>query len=105
VGKDLRPSETDGEAIGISLFRGRGPSLFVEAIEDVLREPEGSRRWYLSAVNRLAGRGVVRAVDINGSRWEEIDYVQDLPRAEALVTSWEQPGVEAEPTAVVSSTG
>ena len=45
------------------------------------------------------------AVGINGSRWEEIDYPRDLPRAEALVSSWDQPSVEVEPAAVVSSTG
>lgn len=105
VGKDLPAGEIDGEAIGISLFRGRGPGIFVEAVEDVLREPEGSRRWYLSAVNRLAGRGLVRAVAVNSSRWAEIDYVHDLPRAAALVTSWDEPSITTEPTAVVSSTG
>jgi choline kinase len=108
VGKDLARDETDGEAIGISLFRGRGRRLFVEALEDVLREPDGGRRWYLSAVDRLARRGVVWAANTGGSRWEEIDCAADLPRAEALATSWNQTslGTESiEPIAVLSGTG
>lgn len=85
VGKDLEAGDTHGEAIGFSLYRGSGPALFTEALTDVLREPEGSRRWYLSAVNLLAARGLVHRVAIDGARWAEIDYPHDLPRAQAVV--------------------
>ena len=92
VGKDLGADETHGEAIGFSLYRGLGPELFKEALDEVLREPEGSRRWYLSAVNLLAGRGEVHTVSVEGAGWAEIDYLHDLPRARALVASLaEQP--------------
>jgi choline kinase len=85
VGKDLDALETHGEAIGFSLYRGDGPALFTEALTDILKEPEGSRRWYLSAVNLLAGSGLVHRVAITGLRWAEIDYPDDLPRAQAVV--------------------
>jgi len=92
VGKDLGADETHGEAIGFSLYRGPGPELFKGALDEVLREPEGMRRWYLSAVNLLAGRGQVHTVGVEGARWAEIDYLHDLPRARALVASLaEQP--------------
>lgn len=87
VGKDLPADVSHGEAIGFSLYRGRGPALFTQALDEILREPEGSRRWYLSAVNLLAGRGQVQAVGIEGARFAEIDYLQDLPRARALVST------------------
>jgi choline kinase len=92
VGKDLAAAETHGEAIGFSLYRGRGPALFAQAIEEILDKPEGSQRWYLSAVNLLAGRGQVHSVGVHDARWAEIDYLHDLPRAHALVSSLaEQP--------------
>ncbi len=92
VGKDLAAEDTHGEAIGFSLYRGRGPELFTEALADILREPEGTRRWYLSAVNLLAARGQVHTVAVEGAGWAEIDYPHDLPRAQALVASLaEQP--------------
>ena len=73
-----------------------GPELFTQALDEILREPEGSRRWYLSAVNLLAGRGQVHAVGVEGARWAEIDYLHDLPRARALVASLaEQPALAA----------
>jgi choline kinase len=87
VGKDLTADVSHGEAIGFSLYRGRGPELFTQAIDEILREPEGSRRWYLSAVSLLAGRGHVQGVGIGDARFAEIDYLQDLPRAGALVSA------------------
>jgi len=84
VGKDLGPAETDGEAIGFSLYRGPGPRLFTEALAEVLRDPEAPHRWYLSAVNLLAGRGHVHLVGVGGAPWAEIDYPHDLPRAQGV---------------------
>jgi len=88
VGKDLEAGDIDGEAIGVSLFRGDGPRLFRDAIEEMLGDADSARRWYLSAVNLLAGRGHVRAVSVNGIGWAEIDYPQDLARAAVLVARW-----------------
>ncbi len=91
VGKDLDADETHGEAIGFSLYRGRGPALFTRAIEEILDQPDGLQRWYLSAVNLLAGRGHVHTVAVEDARWAEIDYLHDLPRAHALVSSLTEP--------------
>lgn len=100
VGKDLPPEASHGEAIGFSLYRGRGPKLFTDALDEILREPEGSRRWYLSAVSLLAGRGHVQAVDIGGARFAEIDFPHDLQRARALVAGLkDQPELAAAPWA------
>lgn len=90
VGKDLDPEDSHGEAIGFSIYRGRGPALFTAALDEILRQPEGSRRWYLSAVNLLAGRGHVHAVGIDGARFAEIDFPEDLPKARALVAGLKQ---------------
>jgi len=88
VGKDLELGDIDGEAIGVSLFRGDGPRLFRDAIEEMLGEADSVRRWYLSAVNLLAARGQVRAVSVDGIGWVEIDYPRDLQHAATLVCKW-----------------
>lgn len=88
IGKDLGAGEIDGEAIGVSLFRGQGPRVFVQALEEVQREPDGHRRWYLSAVDLLARRGVVSATLVDGLGYAEIDYPDDVARAESLVAMW-----------------
>ena len=89
VGKDLPVSQVDGEAIGLSLFRGNGPRLFGDALEQVSREPDAHRRWYLSAVALLAADRLVHAVSVDGIGWTEIDYPHDLARAEVFVSHWQ----------------
>jgi choline kinase len=91
VGKDLPSDTVNGEAIGVSLFRGDGPRLFAEALDRMLQEPDAHRRWYLSAVNLLAAGGSVGAVPVGSLGWAEIDYPQDLVRAQTLVSRWRDP--------------
>lgn len=88
IDKGIPADRIDGEAIGMSLFRDRGPALFVEALEQIMREPEAHRRWYLSAVTRLAQQGLVRGVAVDDIAWTEIDYPADLERAKSLVSRW-----------------
>lgn len=97
VGKDLPLADVDGEAIGLSLYRGDGPRLFLDALETIVREPDGQARWYLSAVSLLAGRGHVRGVAIDGLHFIEIDYPRDLTHARTFLPTWAEyvPGAEA----------
>lgn len=88
IGKTLRPEDTDGESIGLLLFRGRGGAVFADAIDAVLRQPDGIRRWYLSVIDALAPAGAVRVASIEGLAWGEIDYPADIARAEDAVRRW-----------------
>jgi choline kinase len=89
VGKDLPLDRVGGEAIGMSLYRGTGPRLLGDAREEVAGEPGADRRWYLSAVDRLASRGLVRAESVDDLGWVEIDYLRDLAPAVALTARWD----------------
>lgn len=88
VGKHLRTDGVDGEAIGLSIYRDDGPSLFVEALEDVASQPGGEKRWYLSAVELLALRGLVRTTIMDGLGYAEVDVRADLDRAAELASTW-----------------
>ena len=85
VGKHLVPKETDGESIGISLYRGSGPARFRWALERAVRRPEGLKQWYLSVVDELAGLGFVSVHSIQGLRWAEIDTPADLAVAAKII--------------------
>jgi choline kinase len=93
IGKDLPPDESNGEAIGVCLMRGDGPPLFVTSLEKIEAEPDGHRRWYLSAINVLAGLGHVEMVPVGSLGWIEIDFPQDLEKAQATVPAWPAPAV------------
>jgi choline kinase len=88
IGKTLPPAETDGESIGLLLFRNRGGAMFADGVEDCMRRPDGLRRWYLSVINALAPAGGVRVASIEGLAWGEIDYPADVARAEDVVRGW-----------------
>jgi choline kinase len=88
IGKTLAPGQTDGESIGMLLFRGEGGTMFAAGLEAMLRQPDGLRRWYLSVIDALAQTGTVRVASIEGLGWGEIDYPADVERADALARAW-----------------
>lgn len=66
IGKTLPPEATSAESIGMLVFKGLGGPLFATAIETVIAQPGGVSRWYLSAVDDLAAKGMVGAAAIDG---------------------------------------
>ena len=82
VSKKLSAGETDAESIGLIRFSKEGARLFREAVEQALREPEKLGSWYLAIISALARQGVVNGYSVAGSRWCEIDFIQDLQKAE-----------------------
>ena len=99
VGKTLPAEETNGESIGMILFRDNGPALFADMLDQFMHTPEGLKTWYLRVIDRLAKTGAVAAASIEGKVWGEVDFLEDLERARQMVTSWP---VE-EPCAAASS--
>ena len=87
IGKTLE--RYNAESIGLLAFRGGGTALFRDEVERMIRTPEGTRAWYLRAIDRLAQAGAdVCAVSITGEEWQEVDYPDDLEKARALTARW-----------------
>lgn len=85
VGKDIECSKANGEAIGIHLFRNKGVSFFRRKVEDLMREEAALKMWYLSAINSLVNETEILVCDITGYRWSEIDFIEDLQKANDIV--------------------
>ncbi|HEX5182473.1 MAG TPA: phosphocholine cytidylyltransferase family protein [Allosphingosinicella sp.] len=89
IGKALEPGRYDAESIGLLAFRGEGPRAFIDQVERMMRSSEGTRRWYLRAIDALAQAGAdVRTVSIRGEDWQEVDFPEDVEKAEALTGRW-----------------
>ena len=73
------------DALPILAFRGEGASLFREALDQKIRQPEALKMWYLSIIDELAQQEQVSTVSIQGARWAEIDCHEDLLEAKKLV--------------------
>jgi choline kinase len=87
IGKAL--GTYNAESIGLIAFRGAGPRLFIERVEAMMRSSEGVRRWFLRAIDALAMEGAdIRTVSIKGEQWQEVDFPEDVGKAEALTALW-----------------
>jgi choline kinase len=89
IGKALEAGGYNAESIGLLAFRGEGPGLFIDQVERMMRQPDGTRRWYLRAIDALAQAGAdVRTVSIRGEAWQEVDFPEDVEKAKALTARW-----------------
>jgi len=88
IGKTLTPTESNAESIGMLAFRGRGPQIFRDQVDRMMRTPDGVKRWYLRAINELAPQDVVGVVSIAELEWAEVDFPADLEIAGALANRW-----------------
>jgi choline kinase len=85
IGKTLPASRTNGESIGLLLFRKEGSKLFVEAADRAMHTSEGLKSFYLRVIDQLAKSHRVETASIEGLAWGEVDFPADLQRAERLV--------------------
>jgi choline kinase len=89
IGKALEPGGYNAESIGLLAFRGDGPRLFTDQVDRMMRRPDGTRRWYLRAIDELAQGGAdVRTVSIKGEAWQEVDFPEDVDKARTLTARW-----------------
>jgi choline kinase len=88
IGKALEPGQYNAESIGFLAFRGEGPRLFTDQVEKMMHTSEGTLRWYLRAIDALAQETAVHTISIKGEEWQEVDFHEDIEKAEALTSRW-----------------
>lgn len=88
VGKKLSLEKVNGESIGIMHFNPEGAEHFKQTIETLMYQPESLQKWYLSIIDQLASNNHVGICSIHGLEWTEVDFVQDLERAQMLAEKW-----------------
>lgn len=85
IGKTLPLSTTNGESIGLLLFRDDGPARFVAATDRMMHVAEGLTSFYLRVIDQLAKSHRIETASIEGLTWGEVDYPADLQRMARLV--------------------
>jgi choline kinase len=88
VGKKLPMTDVNGESIGIMHFNPKGAKLFRDTIEGLMYSPESLQKWYLSIIDQLASQKHVGTCSIHGLEWTEVDFIQDLEKAQQLAQKW-----------------
>src|SRR5262249_18922299 len=86
LGKKVVPEVWDfvGEGVGFFKCGAEAGPAFVRFLERVIEESQGLNE-YEDALHMLATSHHVGWVDVTGLRWTEIDFAEDLRRAQADV--------------------
>jgi len=85
ISKEIPVDKVHGESIGMILFRGDGPKIFRQGLENALNDTTIVCRWYLSVIDAIAQEETVLTCSIKGLQWCEVDYVVDLKKADRVV--------------------
>ncbi len=88
IGKQLGSVLINAESIGMIVFREGGAQRFVEAVDTMMRTPEGTTSWYLKVIDAIAAESRVETLSIKGLQWGEVDYLEDVARARTLTAEW-----------------
>ncbi len=84
MGKNLPSEDTAGENVGILCFSEETAQALFERAGEII-EDGGERSWLSAALSELAEEREIRAVDVAGLPWSEIDFPYDLDRARKRV--------------------
>jgi len=78
IGKTLPLIETHGESIGMLRFMEAGPKIFRDELKRLMRTRDGTKSWFLSAIQELAQSGqYINTINIKGADWSELDTPED----------------------------
>ncbi len=85
MSKALPDERTEGENVGVLQFDADGARLLFDAAETLIQAGDVNA-WAPQAVSRLSAVRPIRAVDIAGLPWTEIDFPEDLQAADRHVS-------------------
>ena len=89
IGKTLPLEAVDAEATGFYVFRGEGPRLYREVLEEMMKQPSALKQWFPAAIGQLAKQTAVNTVDLSGHVWSEVDFPTDLTQARQMAAEWD----------------
>jgi choline kinase len=80
VAKTLTDEEADGENVGVARFGPAGAAVLVQEMDRLIRAG-ADREWLPAAFAAFCRRRPLRAVEVRGFPWIEIDFPEDYWRA------------------------
>jgi len=91
VSKKIPIEKTNGESVGMIRFKNFGAKLMKETLEQMVRQEDGKKVFWLAAVQQIIDKGfTVNYLVINENEWSEIDFHPDLKmvrgRLQTLIT-------------------
>ncbi|MBN1971923.1 MAG: phosphocholine cytidylyltransferase family protein [Candidatus Delongbacteria bacterium] len=79
VSKQISLAEANGESVGIIKFSGYGPKIYVNTLEEMVRDEDNKNAFYLKAIQEIINKGYpVHFSKCEESDWGELDFHPDL---------------------------
>lgn len=79
VSKKIDPAKANGESIGIIKYSNKGPKIFVDMLDTMVRDLGNRNLFYLQAIQNIIDRGFkVHYSMCKESDWAELDFHPDL---------------------------
>lgn len=79
VSKKIDPLKANGESIGIIKYSNKGPRIFVEMLDSMVRDLQNRNLFYLQAIQNIIDKGFkVHYSLCQESDWAELDFHPDL---------------------------
>ena len=77
--KTVDLEKANGESVGIIKFSGHGPKIYKSVLNEMVRDPENMKVFYLKAIHEIIHKGYpVHYSLCQESDWGEIDFHPDL---------------------------
>ncbi len=79
VSKKIPASEANAESVGIIKFSGKGPKIYVQTLEEMVRDEDNRNVFYLQAIQEIINKGYpVNYSLCDENDWGELDFHPDL---------------------------
>ena len=79
VSKKIPSSEANGESVGIIKFTGKGRQIYIDTLEEMVRDEDNMNAFYLKAIQQIINKGYpVNFSMCKPDDWGELDFHPDL---------------------------
>jgi choline kinase len=79
VSKKISSKKANGESIGMIKFINKGPKIYTDILEQMVRDPENRNVFYLRAIQQIIDKGFkVNYSLCKETDWSELDFHPDL---------------------------
>jgi choline kinase len=79
VSKKIDQDKANGESVGIIKFSKKGPKIYTDMLDQMVRDPQNRNVFYLKAIQEIINKGYkINYSMCKESDWAEIDFHPDL---------------------------
>jgi len=79
VSKKIEQEKANGESVGIIKFANKGPKIYTDMLDQMVRDPKNRNVFYLKAIQEIINKGYkINYSMCKESDWAEIDFHPDL---------------------------